>query len=169
MTIDLEHYLKVNLINDCQNNTADDGYKVVSTFLDSHTAINEAITAGARLAGYSGVSFEKYIEMPAVWNFVEMINFYDFINFYTFYYDYFKIGCEYSKHFDSVRRLRNAAAHNICMLSSFKPVQNLFKISNFILEIHGHLHCLFPMTNVIHRYDIAHLFLDWTKVYNTHI
>ena len=53
-----------------------------------------------------------------------MINFYDFINFYTFYYDYFQISCDYSKHFDSVRRLRNASAHNICMLCSFKPVQS---------------------------------------------
>ena len=124
MTIDLEHYLKVKLVNECQNNTTDDGYTVVNAFLGSHGAIKESTISGAKLAGYSGISFEKYIETPAVWNFIEMINFYDFINFYTFYYDHFKISCDYSKHFDSVRRLRNAAAHNICMLTSFKPVQN---------------------------------------------
>lgn len=33
MTIDLEHYLKVKLVNDCQNNPADDGYEVVQAFL----------------------------------------------------------------------------------------------------------------------------------------
>lgn len=124
MTIDLEHYLKVNLVNECQSNSKDDGYEVVQRFLDSHVKIREGITAGAKLAGYSGISFDKYAETPAVWNFVEMINFYDFINFYTFYYDYFQISCDYSKHFDSVRRLRNASAHNICMLCSFKPVQS---------------------------------------------
>ncbi|MGP1577694.1 MAG: Abi family protein [Treponema sp.] len=124
MTIDLEHYLKVYLVNECQKNAADDGYEVVHKFLDSNAKIKEGIAAGARLAGYSGVNFDKYVETPAVWNFVEMINFYDFINFYTFYYDYFKIACGYSMDFDSVRRLRNAAAHNICMLCSFKPVQN---------------------------------------------
>ena len=52
-----------------------------------------------------------------------MIGFYGFINFYIFYYDFFRIKCDYAKHFDSVRRLRNAAAHNICLLCSFKPVQ----------------------------------------------
>ena len=34
MTIDLEHYLKVKLVNDCQNNPADNGYEVVEKFLE---------------------------------------------------------------------------------------------------------------------------------------
>ena len=124
MTIDLEHYLKVKLVNECQSNPADDGYEVADKFLESHEKIKETLTSGARLAGYSGLDFDKYIEAPAVWNFVEMIGFYDFINFYIFYYDFFKIACDYAKHFDSVRRLRNTAAHNICMLCSFKSVPN---------------------------------------------
>ncbi|QNL96543.1 Abi family protein [Treponema sp. Marseille-Q4132] len=124
MTIDLEHYLKVKLVNECQNNPADDGYEVVDKFLESHEKIKATLTSGARLAGYSGLDFDKYIEVPTVWNFVEMIGFYDFINFYIFYYDFFRIKCDYAKHFDSVRRLRNAAAHNICMLCSFKSVQS---------------------------------------------
>ena len=120
MTIDLEHYLKVKLVNDCQNNPADDGYEVVNKFLETHPKVRESILAGSRLAGYSGNSFDKYLDSPAVWNFVEMINFYDFISFYAFYYDYLRLKCEYTKHFDSVRRIRNACAHNVCMLSSFK-------------------------------------------------
>lgn len=120
MTIDLEHYLKVKLVNDCQNNAADDGYEVVEKFLESHSKVRESILAGSRLAGYSGNSFDKYLDSPAVWNFVEMITFYDFISFYAFYYDYLRLNCEYTKHFDSVRRIRNACAHNVCMLSSFK-------------------------------------------------
>ena len=35
MTIDLEHYLKVKLVNTCQNNPADDGYEVVQKFLET--------------------------------------------------------------------------------------------------------------------------------------
>ena len=34
---------------------------------------------------------------------------------------FLKLKCEYTKHFDSVRCLRNAAAHNVCMLSNIKP------------------------------------------------
>ena len=123
MTIDLEHYLKVKLVNDCQNNAADDGYEVVEKFLEIHPRVRESILAGSKLAGYSGNSFEKYLDAPAVWNFVEMISFHDFISFYAFYYDFLRVPGEYTKHFDSVRRIRNACAHNVCMLSSFKSVQ----------------------------------------------
>ena len=38
-----------------------------------------------------------------------------------------RMECEYTKHFESVRRIRNACAHNVCMLSSFKAVPN-FKL-----------------------------------------
>ena len=123
MTIDLEHYLKVKLVNDCQNNPVDDGYEVVQKFLESHLKIKDGLSQFNRITGYGENSFDKYTAAPAVWNFVEMITFADFISFYAFYYDYMRLKCEYTKHFESVRRIRNACAHNVCMLSSFKPVQ----------------------------------------------
>lgn len=122
MTIDLEHYLKVKLVNTCQNNSTDDGYEVVQKFLEKHPKIKENMQ-NYRAVSYGENTFEKYSSSPAVWNFVEMIGFADFISFYAFYYDYMKLDCEYTKHFDSVRRLRNACAHNFCLLTSFKPVQ----------------------------------------------
>ena len=123
MTIDLEHYLKVKLVNDCQNNLADDGYEVVEKFLETHKKVKDSISQTTRVISYGENSFDKYVASPAVWNFVEMVGFADFINFYAFYYDYMRLGCEYTKHFESVRRIRNACAHNNCMLSSFKSVQ----------------------------------------------
>lgn len=123
MTIDLEHYLKVKLVNDCQNNYVDDGYEVVQKFLESHLKIKDSISQINRITGYGENSFNKYVTAPAVWNFVEMVSFGDFISFYAFYYDYMRLECEYTKHFESVRRIRNACAHNVCMLSSFKAVQ----------------------------------------------
>ncbi len=123
MTIDLEHYLKVKLVNDCQNNPADDGYEVVEKFLESHLKLKEDIAKVNKNTSYGESSFEKYTAAPAVWNFVEMVSFADFISFYAFYYDYMRMTCEYTKHFESVRRIRNACAHNVCMLASFKPVQ----------------------------------------------
>lgn len=123
MTIDLEHYLKVKLVNDCQNNPADDGYEVVEKFLEGHLKLKEEIAKVNKNTSYGENSFEKYVAAPAVWNFVEMVSFADFISFYAFYYDYMRMKCEYTKHFESVRRIRNACAHNVCMLASFKPVQ----------------------------------------------
>ena len=122
MTIDLEHYLKVKLVNECQNNPADDGYEVVEKFLESHLKIKDELSKVNKNTSYGESSFEKYVTAPAVWNFVEMVSFADFISFYAFYYDYMRKQCEYTKHFESVRRIRNACAHNVCMLASFKSV-----------------------------------------------
>lgn len=135
MTIDLEHYLKVKIVNECQNNSADDGYLVVQAFLEKNPKIKEGLQNGAFLAGYSGLNFVKYLQAPAVWNFVEMISFFDFINFFSFYYDYFHLKSEYTKRFDSVRRLRNMAAHNACALCNFKPVQSFKYDTEIFFEL----------------------------------
>ena len=135
MTIDLEHYLKVKIVNECQNNSADDGYLVVQAFLEKNPKIKEGLQNGAFLAGYSGLNFVKYLQAPAVWNFVEMINFFEFTNFFSFYYDYFRLRSEYTKRFDSVRRLRNMAAHNARALCNFRPVQNFRYNSEIFFEL----------------------------------
>ena len=140
MTIDLEHYLKVKLVNNCQNNPADDGYEVVQKFLEGHPKAKESLVQFSKISGYGGNSFHKYLDTPAVWNFVEMITFADFICFYAYYYDFMHMECEYTKHFESVRRIRNACAHNACLLTSFKSQAN-FKTdleTNFEL-INGNL------------------------------
>ncbi|MBO7613764.1 MAG: hypothetical protein J6S81_08135, partial [Treponema sp.] len=102
----------------------DDGYSVVDSFLEKNPTIKMSIIKTSKLAGYNGFSIDKYLEFPAVWNFIEMIGFFDFIKFYSYYYDYFHLQCKYTRHFDAVRRLRNAAAHNVCLLYNFNPVQN---------------------------------------------
>ena len=127
MTLDFEHYLKVKIINDSQENHSDDGYAVVESFLETHNRVRHLIeNLNNSLNFYNRQVFEKYKETPSVWSIVEMLGFSDFIDFYAHYYQYFHLKCEYTPHFDSVRRLRNAAAHNTCMISNLKP-QNWFK------------------------------------------
>jgi hypothetical protein len=126
MTIDFEHYLKVKIINDSQENPADDGYLVVKKFLETHERVRSSIeNLNSNTTFYNRHVFDKYKEKTSVWSIVELLGFSDFIDFYAHYYQFFKLKCEYTPHFDSVRRLRNAAAHNSCMLSNFKP-QNWF-------------------------------------------
>ena len=127
MTLDFEHYLKVKIINDSQENPADDGYAVVESFLETHNRVRHLIENLNNSSNfYNRQVFEKYRETPSVWSIVEMLGFSDFIDFYAHYYQFFHLKCEYTPHFDSVRRLRNAAAHNTCMISNLKP-QNWFK------------------------------------------
>ena len=127
MTLDFEHYLKVKIINDSQENPADDGYAVVESFLETHNRVRHLIENLNNSSNYYNRQvFDKYNEKTSVWSIVEMLGFSDFIDFYAHYYQYFHLKCEYTPHFDSVRRLRNAAAHNTCMISNLKP-QNWFK------------------------------------------
>ena len=127
MTLDFEHYLKVKIINDSQENPADDGYTVVESFLETHNRVRHFIeNLNNSTNFYNRQVFDKYKEKTSVWSIVEMLGFSDFIDFYAHYYQYFHLKCEYTPHFDSVRRLRNAAAHNTCMISNLKP-QNWFK------------------------------------------
>lgn len=123
MTIDLEHYLKVKLVGDCQDNPADDGYEVVAAFLAKNPKVRSSIQSGFKLIGYYNKTFFRYTKSPAVWNFVEMVDFNDFSSFYSFYYEFFRTDGGWTKQFEAVRKLRNAAAHNSCILCSFKPVQ----------------------------------------------
>ena len=127
MTLDFEHYLKVKIINDSQENPADDGYTVVESFLETHNRVRHFIeNLNNSTNFYNRQVFDKYKEKTSVWSIVEMLGFSDFIDFYAHYYQYFHLKCEYTPHFDSVRRLRNAAAHNTCMISNLKP-QSWFK------------------------------------------
>lgn len=127
MTLDFEHYLKVKIINDSQENPGDDGYSVVENFLETHNRVRHLIENLNNSSNfYNRQVFDKYKEKTSVWSIVEMLGFSDFIDFYAHYYQYFHQKCEYTPHFDSVRRLRNAAAHNTCMISNLKP-QSWFK------------------------------------------
>ena len=126
MTIDFEHCLKVKIINDCQENPKDDGYFVVQKFLEKNNRLRTSIENYSTTSNfYNRQIFDNYKESPSVWSVVELLAFSDFIDFYAHYYEFFNLKCEYTPHFDSVRRLRNAAAHNACMLSNFKS-QNWF-------------------------------------------
>lgn len=121
MTIDLEHYLKVNLVNDCQTNPDDDGYGVVKAFFEKEPYIQKTVEKGNNFSCYSGMDIDQCLAYPAVWNVVELLGFHDFTYFYSFYYEYFHLKSEFKNHIDSIRRIRNAAAHNSCMLCNFKP------------------------------------------------
>ena len=135
MTSDLEHFLKVKIVNECQNNDKDDGYEVVQAFFNSYPNIKYYVENSKYLSDYTGSDFSRYAYNPAVWNLVEVLQFNDFISFYSFYYEYFNIECEYTAQFKSIKNLRNAAAHNVCILCSFTPVKKFEYDAGLCMEL----------------------------------
>ncbi|WP_300347975.1 Abi family protein [Clostridium sp.] len=147
MTLDIEHFAKTKLIYDCSENTYEDGYSIVEEFLNKHQYIKEElIRSKSYYNSISGDLKRKYSEKPAIWNLVEMISFGDFIKLYGFYYSKYKSKDNYANSLWSVKCLRNAAAHNNCILNALKNPYNIKLNSN--KEVLRYIHNIKSITKI---------------------
>lgn len=139
MCIDIEHDLKVRLLNDVEAQSAENGYNIVDGFLGKYTHIVEKIAATASSPYTSGLT-DKYftvvqrlnlntnkmenkitdIDCP-VWVLVELLTFGDFMKLYSYYYTQKLNPPVNYKILNLVRNLRNACAHNNCILADLTP------------------------------------------------
>ena len=129
ISVDIEHYLKVAMLKDF-NDSDEDGYSIVEVYknMDASKFDNEIIQKADGKACSNLVN--KYRDNFAIWNLVEILSFSDFQNLYDLFYmrnREFKHPQEnqykrvpYHFLFNPVRLLRNAAAHNNCLISSLK-------------------------------------------------
>lgn len=122
MTVDIEHLLRVQIMNASQNNAADDGYTIVNDFLanEEQKALRENIEKkvnNSDSSGYNTALIKKnYPNMP-IWVLLEIMSFGELIHFYKYYTSKFPIGNNVTNYLWSVRIMRNAAAHNSCILN----------------------------------------------------
>ena len=140
MCIDIEHALKVAVIADVEKNAAEDGYKIVDDFLSQAPDILGSIAKKIDSI-FTGDLIEKYFDLCyvfdqvtgnirseiirtdcPVWVLVEVLAFKDFLRFLEFYTDQYpgRIDVNF-KLLNTVRNLRNACAHNNCILTSLRP------------------------------------------------
>lgn len=141
MCIDVEHALKVKFVSDIERDPSEDGYRIVKDFLAKNPSVTENIENKIDSI-FSGDLIEKYFTICQVvaktkngqdrivqkilnddcpaWVLVEIISWGDFVKFAEFYY-----GNNAPQYYDSsiinpVRSLRNACAHNNCLLNSLE-------------------------------------------------
>jgi len=119
ISLHIEHFLKVRLVSDCVNNPLENGYDIVDTFLRLNPFIKDSILSKARSSVCGGL-VTKYIESFAIWNIVEVLPFGDFSKLYDLYYRTYSAKGNMENYLWSVRCLRNAAAHNNCLLNNLK-------------------------------------------------
>ncbi len=129
MALDIEHYLKVALIRDF-NASDEDGYKIVVDFLKMNPEHYAAEFQQKRFGKACSNLVQKYEGHFAIWNIIEVLSFSDFHELYRFFYS--RNGARlypnnakkqkgpYTFLMNPVRILRNAAAHNNCLLNSLK-------------------------------------------------
>ena len=130
MIIDIEHYLKIRILNTIEEIPREDGYKIVNIYLDRDynnkekpQQIHESIRSKVTSEYYHKI-FVKYdinkntkIENIPVWEFLEIITFGELINFFEFFTIFYRLpDNKYIFILREIKKLRNAVAHNSCVL-----------------------------------------------------
>ncbi len=134
LALDVEHYLKVRLMNDLSNNSKEDGYNIVKLFLQYHPNAKTDIQSKANKYSFCSDLAEKHLneykelKKLSVWNIVELLSFGNFMELYKLYYQMYP-SFNYSDYLKSIKFIRNAAAHNNCILSTLKKPNSLKKFS----------------------------------------
>ena len=151
MCSDIEHSICVQLISDIEKDPECNGYDIVKQFLDENQKELKKIVAtvnsphtGDLLKKYFAVrrndnnkhEIENYEECP-VWVLMELLSFGSIINFYLYYYESRDKPPIKKSLLNLVRSLRNAAAHNNCIIYDLNKSTSLppSGISQFVSKI----------------------------------
>ncbi|MBB5183802.1 Abi family protein [Catenisphaera adipataccumulans] len=152
IALDIEHYSKLKLLHELENRSDEDGYTIVKDFLNSlgdeknnlEKRLNNKITST-----YVGDIIQHYSGNYPAWSFIEIISFGDYLRFYNFCAirwnnksmqdDYFPLK--------DVKELRNAAAHNNCIINDI-TIKNAKYRANYKMK--RSLSCLKKQRNNKH-------------------
>lgn len=125
-TVDLEHVIKVRFLRDF-NNSESDGYGVVDQFMTTFPDIKDRILQ-KRGSSYCDDLIDKLeSEGYALWNIIELLSFGDFIKLYEFFYETYPnalTGINFSYPMRNIKNLRNASAHNNCLIDQIAKESN---------------------------------------------
>jgi abortive infection bacteriophage resistance protein len=127
MTLDIEHFLKTQMLYDCSCNDKEDGYDIIRKFLDNNHLIRAKISGNKEKSACFDLIQKHIIKKKeySLWSIVEVLSFGDFILLYEFYYSQYPSNNEFTRYLWSIKFLRNAAAHNNCLLNSLKSPYNI--------------------------------------------
>ena len=127
ITIDIEHFAHMALLEECERR-GEDGYAIVADYLASinHKSRNH-ITGNLRGRSadgdkhdeYSGDLIAKHLDSMPVWVFVESVEFGTFNDLYLFCAERWEDERMKQEHYvlKSVKAMRNACAHNNCIIN----------------------------------------------------
>ena len=129
MILDIEHYLKLRILNMMYAIEQEDGYRVVNLYLENdynnekrlHSSIRKKAFNSYYRKMFSDIDMDddKKLEDIPIWDFLEIATLGELVDFYDFFtkeYD-LKIDKEYVHILRDIVRLRNAAGHNTNVLT----------------------------------------------------
>lgn len=118
MCLDLEHAMKVRLINEIEINNQEDGYNLVAKFCEKEEYLNKI--KRHKLSKYTGNIQTKYHPDYPIWAFLEIISFNDLVLLYKRYSSLYPERKLFSDLMFNVVKLRNACAHSNCLINDLK-------------------------------------------------
>lgn len=122
ISVDLEHALKTRFLKDF-NQSDDDGYEIVREFLNGNPEILDAIKLKSANSYVKDLADKLFEDDFAIWNIIELLSLKDFLKLYeSFYAKYPEVLSGHNMYYpmQGIRKLRNAAAHNNCLINSLK-------------------------------------------------
>ncbi len=149
MIIDIEHYLKIKILNTIENIEEEDGYKIVNLYLEKdfndekfpkrvHNSIFKKVGNEyyQKIFSKYDVDKDKKLENIPIWEFLEIITFGELVNFYDFYTKEYNLLDENRDVYilRDIVKLRNAVAHNTCVLSELNKKDNDYPASYKIVQ-----------------------------------
>lgn len=171
MCLDIEHEIKVKLVDAATHNQSEDGYEIVRQYLSKEDPrFNMLRTIRNHKSGeYCKNLITKYYPYFPIWLLVELISFGDLLHFCYFYEK--EYGCNIlpdNKLMNIIRDLRNASAHSNCLLNQLISEMEDSKqpnelITTFVRELkivgstsrRRNLHKIFPydITTLLYVYN----------------
>lgn len=145
LSLNIEHALKTKLLRDVTDNEVEDGYEIISDLVRTTPYLAKKITDRGKDSATANI-VAKYDSDFAIWNIVEVLDFGDFIKLYRLYYEKYSYRYPTKGSVESclwsVKFLRNAAAHNNCLLNNLSfshpfRFQKNKQVSHYISRIPG--------------------------------
>lgn len=154
MCLDIEHFLKVALVKDVEknmkNNTGEDGYRIVSDFIaysednaldaDNSPKVKKTFSFSKKIEQsrknpYCKDLVEKHKDNMPIWVFLEILSFGEFESLIGFYQRTNQLSLKIDiKSLDRVRQIRNAAAHNNCVINDLTSSESCIRSPRFITD-----------------------------------
>lgn len=123
MALSIEHFLRVRLMHDIAENDDEDGFQIVKEYEQQVPDVRERINS-KKANSYCESLIDNYPQDLPVWVFLEVISFGDLIKFAKMYYNKYpskEVKDGILDSLQTVRHLRNAAAHNNCLIHDLHP------------------------------------------------
>lgn len=149
MIIDIEHYLKLKILNKIEEIDIEDGYRIVNMYLEKdfnddnfpkklHKSILKKVGSDyyQKIFSKYDLDLDKKLEDIPIWEFLEIITFGELVNFYDFYTKEYNLIDENKDVYilRDIVKLRNAVAHNSCVLSDLGNKDNQHPASYKIIQ-----------------------------------